>query len=467
MSITETDVESDVDSLINGMNDLSIGDVDEYEMRSFYSQVRNSYKEKFMRSADFFLAVEKLLASKSYIPSIYRNFLCAISETLESEESQLRLNEMKFRPSEKQYISRGERIKALKLLRKWRNIILEESIQEENPFFLKSGRLTSEFSDWVKSNGIRCNNFNRDDRSLFMIGRYSRDEFFEALGYFRSNYHDYDIKFLYETNNGTMQDDSFRFGDPFNARFTIPYHLMLPLPLQESFGNSGRGTAGAVLSLSLPTTLTQVDYLLTAAHVAYSALIPSYAMNETLRQKVELLNSMCNAMYVREESKCMDYALLPCQPRFIFGHAETTDQPYQLSKFRFIRNAKDIPNIWLAFNSYFEEENVKVVKRGISTNETRGTLLKSENSNVIQILGESKPYSQGGDSGALVCMEIDELELVPIGIHFQGDGLTAGAIPLWDILYNFCVQNRLTSMNVRFISPFIRGQLTFNCSEYT
>jgi hypothetical protein len=40
--------------------------------------------------------------------------------------------EMKHRLSKMPWITRGERIKALKLLGKWRDIIVEESLQEKN-----------------------------------------------------------------------------------------------------------------------------------------------------------------------------------------------------------------------------------------------------------------------------------------------------------------------------------------------
>lgn len=102
MSIDDIFDESDMDSVIESIHDLSIGDadLDQSEMLQVFQHVNRSNRDQFLRSEDYFDGVERLLRSKSYIPSFYRNFLCAISDSLELEGSPLRLIEMKSKPRE-------------------------------------------------------------------------------------------------------------------------------------------------------------------------------------------------------------------------------------------------------------------------------------------------------------------------------------------------------------------------------
>jgi hypothetical protein len=85
----EMDRESELDSLIDNLIDLSVSDehVDEYDMRSLFSRVSDNERLKCLRSLDLIAGVEQLLRSRSYVPSIDRNFLVEISENLQSYES--------------------------------------------------------------------------------------------------------------------------------------------------------------------------------------------------------------------------------------------------------------------------------------------------------------------------------------------------------------------------------------------
>lgn len=188
------------------------------------------------------------------------------------------------------------------------------------------------------------------------------------------------------------------------------------------FWKSGRGTARSVLLLS-QSDGTSVSCLLTAAHVAFSDLSPEFLTDNSRHQIVErLMSKSVNIGYVREEMRCLDYALLPCQPEFVNWNLNSRESqpnpPFRLLPHKFIGSAKDILTAWSHVKHLVPEGRVRVIKRGITTNETVGEMYQISKSNVIDIIGES--YSDVGDNGALVCMVSDEDQLVPIGVHFQG-----------------------------------------------
>lgn len=79
----------------------------------------------------------------------------------------MRLSEMMLCLVEKGKNPSSVRIKALELLFKWQDIILEDGKTIDSPFFHRNGRLTSAFAEWVDSKGIGCSGFNKIHRTFF------------------------------------------------------------------------------------------------------------------------------------------------------------------------------------------------------------------------------------------------------------------------------------------------------------
>jgi hypothetical protein len=88
-----------------------------------------------------------------------------------------------------------------------------------------------------------------------------------------------------------------------------------------------------------------------------------------------------------------------------------------------------------------------VYKRGLTTMKTKGEIEKADcegdkcgdGLRICSEMPEGKPFSEPGDSGSVVFVDIDNL-LVPLGLHYMGDSTHKHSfcIPLWKIFRDFC-----------------------------
>jgi hypothetical protein len=458
--------EKDEDDLVDFVESTSLLTLAESHK---YSSLSSDQKIPIMKSRRYLEHLLRILDDTSaYLNVVNRKFLFLLVETLEDPNTTADLLSQLAKGS-KEYLNRSTRDQLLAIICKWKDLILRESEAEANPLFLRCGSITMPFLNLLRHCGmtatLQCS------ASAFVIrGPQTNDEFESMMSDFYPAWRSCGVNITY-MNSESMKDESVRFGDAYCQLFTSDH---LPIRLAD-FSSCGRGTIGAVLSLGLERG-GGTSYLLTAAHVAYGNLSPSYGADDTENEKVRIFNDKMHcAHYSRSNSSHIDYSFLPlrveCELRCInAGLATDVFVVDNLTNTQFAR-ADWLLEVWaelIADSAAFVD--CKVYKRGIVTGETCGlfkglTLLQTIE---VEVPHNAPAWSKGGDSGALVFMEFDNC-LYPIGIHFQGSaGRIGNAIPLWIIFADLCAKNLESGskLYVRFCSPILSGDCTFDPTRF-
>lgn len=166
-------------------------------------------------------------------------------------------------------------------------------------------------------------------------------------------------------------------------------------------------------------------FLLTAAHVAFGNLYGNDNENVVHEYCVKTLND-CSASsgYVHTNQLSLDYALLRCKLEFDIEVFRTNyfNIPQFNATFSALGmcDAEELLSCWS--NMIAGNFQVQVIKRGVTTGETRGSYNCISDKNVILINreeGAQNYYSRPGDSGALVCAEYDERIVLWNSFHWE------------------------------------------------
>lgn len=180
--------------------------------KSVFDNLDTATQNAMLVPEEYLISLEGVLKRSFFVPAGARRFL----EKLAKAEN-ISFQELFLPTSVKRYIAKQEREGALRLLMKWKPLILVKGKEKENEFFLRNGQLTTEFSKWARERNIRGNKYKDRQSSYAIKGQMTYQEFASDISKEMSpSWQDCGIRYV---QLASMVDESIRFGDPYSLLF--------------------------------------------------------------------------------------------------------------------------------------------------------------------------------------------------------------------------------------------------------
>ncbi len=197
---------------------LTFDDTDEASLRSTYESVDINVRRLLAMSEGSVNYLLDSLSGSAYVPAFRRRYINLLSGTLEDEGSALRADFS--RPRESPDIDKVGREIALKLVVKWKRMIIEDGLIQENAWFYRNGKPTGEFKIWLESQGvIGVGELDNESNEFTSRGSLEPDVFFQRLDLRYPDWREYGVNFDYAALPEKMEDESSHSGNPLSCSF--------------------------------------------------------------------------------------------------------------------------------------------------------------------------------------------------------------------------------------------------------
>lgn len=214
--------------------DLSLDEYDHNSLtnlRRQFDTLTDDAKDSLCESRQYLGGLEVSLKTCSYVPSYARKFLQHLIDNLEPE-SRDKVSEIYEPVSRSRYAEVDTRKQLLKLLIKWKDIIVEFGEVEANPFFLRNGSINPNFVEHLIKRNLSFAKIRPKGSAVLSIwGSLSPEQFDDCMCSYAANWSSYARNFKYEIKQ-PMLEEHISFGDAYSACFVVNPSASFPAPLQ-------------------------------------------------------------------------------------------------------------------------------------------------------------------------------------------------------------------------------------------